>query len=285
MNKQTGVALILVLMLSLLLSIVAVGFQHHASTVVKRVKQQQIKTELKVVLESEKQALFYTFFSTDTLFKNRNFFKHYTLSDANIKVQVRVVSHDSKMSLFDIQRNALKQIVTPFFDSPADIDAAVDSYYDWIDSDDLRRPNGWEARDYSRAQRPGPQNGPISSIDDLALIRGFDQIPSALLSNLFTSYPTIGLDKAFASPQLLSQFFSSDIVEQILIAQTEPSYSRTVYERITGDISSDQSASGIFYLTIHFLLTKEDVVEQQAIDVKVAPYHPIPLQIFKVGLQ
>jgi general secretion pathway protein K len=52
----------------------------------------------------------------------------------------------------------------------------ADALFDWQDADDTPRPHGAEKAWYSSAHRLTPRDGPIASLDELRLVRGFDQI-------------------------------------------------------------------------------------------------------------
>jgi type II secretory pathway component PulK len=66
--------------------------------------------------------------------------------------------------------------------------AMLDAFRDWTDSDSVARPLGAEADWYVAAGRPGPRNGPIADIRELAFIRGFETaVP--VLKPLLTTEP------------------------------------------------------------------------------------------------
>ena len=62
-------------------------------------------------------------------------------------------------------------------------DSLVDTLLDWQDVDDTPRQHGAEKPWYQSVHRLTPRNGPIASVDELGLVRGFDQI--AGLDTLF----------------------------------------------------------------------------------------------------
>lgn len=65
--------------------------------------------------------------------------------------------------------------------------ALVDALLDWRDTDDDARANGAEANWYDARGRPRPSNSPLSSIEELRRIRGFEAHPE--LRALLTTEP------------------------------------------------------------------------------------------------
>lgn len=61
------------------------------------------------------------------------------------------------------------------------ISALTDALLDWIDDDDATRPAGAEAGWYAAWKRPRPRNAPLRSIDELRLVRGFEDLDAAQL--------------------------------------------------------------------------------------------------------
>ena len=55
-------------------------------------------------------------------------------------------------------------------------DSLAAALLDWRDPDDLPRPGGAEAEWYRSQGRRLPRNGPFASVDELALVRGFDSV-------------------------------------------------------------------------------------------------------------
>jgi general secretion pathway protein K len=53
-----------------------------------------------------------------------------------------------------------------------DADAVTDAILDWRDPDDQRRTRGAERRDYERAGKVGPRNGPFATVEELRAVMG-----------------------------------------------------------------------------------------------------------------
>lgn len=80
---------------------------------------------------------------------------------------------------------------------------AADSLIDWIDDDEEPRPDGAEVEFYqSRGIRP--RNGPLQSIEELAVIRGFNPKMIEQLKPFVTvNFGTGGFDARYAHPRAI----------------------------------------------------------------------------------
>ncbi len=65
-------------------------------------------------------------------------------------------------------------------------DSLTDALLDWRDKDDLARVAGAESDWYRQHRRPTPRNGPLVSLRELALVRGFENLDSARLAETLT---------------------------------------------------------------------------------------------------
>lgn len=74
-----------------------------------------------------------------------------------------------------VSDDQLRRLLSSENHSAAQIDTMIDALRDWIDSDTIARPAGAERSWYRSAHRPEPRNGPLTSIQELRLIRGFER--------------------------------------------------------------------------------------------------------------
>ncbi|MBP2276195.1 MULTISPECIES: general secretion pathway protein GspK [Sphingomonas] len=81
---------------------------------------------------------------------------------------------------------------------------ARDSLLDWIDDDSEKRPFGAEAP-YYRAVGIFPAGGRIASVEELALVRGFDATTIERIRPYVTTYTLqAGFDREYADPRALT---------------------------------------------------------------------------------
>lgn len=78
------------------------------------------------------------------------------------------------------------------------------SFLDWTDSDTVARAAGAERAWYVERQRTPPRNGPIASVQELAMLRGFDGAPMESLERRFTVYGSGRLNPNLADAAVLA---------------------------------------------------------------------------------
>ena len=83
-------------------------------------------------------------------------------------------------------------------------DSLAAALLDWRDPDDLPRPGGAEAAWYRTRGRRLPRNGAFASVEELALVRGFDSLRLAEARQLLTVNGTGTLDLTQAPAQVLA---------------------------------------------------------------------------------
>jgi type II secretory pathway component PulK len=95
---------------------------------------------------------------------------------ASWSMDCRVAAQPSGMTIDidSVTDDQLRAVLAAGNHSAAEIDSTVDAFRDWTDPDTITRPRGAERSWYYSAHRPGPRNGPLTSIQELHLIRGFE---------------------------------------------------------------------------------------------------------------
>lgn len=78
------------------------------------------------------------------------------------------------------------------------------SFLDWTDGDTISRPAGAEHSWYAARQRTPPRNGPVASVDELTMIRGFETIPAEWLDRRFTVHGSGRLNPNLANAEVLA---------------------------------------------------------------------------------
>jgi len=91
-------------------------------------------------------------------------------------------------------------------------EALVAAILDWRDRDELRRVNGAEEEDYRSAGLDyGPRNGPFQSLEELALVMGFDApLYHAIAENLTIYSGSASINQAVAPPAVLDALNGAD---------------------------------------------------------------------------
>jgi general secretion pathway protein K len=91
----------------------------------------------------------------------------------------------------------------------------TDALLDWRDADDNPRSTGAERAWYAANGRPGPRNDSLASVQELALVRGFDAHPE-LAAYLSTEPARVCLTTAPAQVLAALPGFTDDAVAQVL---------------------------------------------------------------------
>lgn len=122
-------------------------------------------------------------------------------------------------ALLDLNRLATNPVVcqevlgrlfkTEWEVNPKIADRAIDGLIDWVDADDFLQLSGAERRQYERARRPGPRNGPMVGREEFLLISGWPELQEAVkpigkeLRQVFIAGGAEKLDLSTASGDLI----------------------------------------------------------------------------------
>jgi len=106
-------------------------------------------------------------------------------------VIVRIYDHAGKINFHHLSKQHMRQLLEKRIgNEPAKLDALIDAWQDWIDKDDFKKVNGAE-KDYYETLNPPyePRNGPIETVKEILLIKGFDEVFSEVkMESAFTIY-------------------------------------------------------------------------------------------------
>ncbi|MGW8194167.1 MAG: type II secretion system minor pseudopilin GspK [Desulforhopalus sp.] len=106
----------------------------------------------------------------------------------------------------------------------AQASALVDALVDWIDEDDRESDNGAENGYYQSLEKPySCKNGPVQSIDELLLVKGFSPqllygaVDRAALADYITVYGDDGKININTAPPLILQNLHSLVSEEMIV--------------------------------------------------------------------
>lgn len=106
-------------------------------------------------------------------------------------IGVRINDLSGKINLSQLKRKKFKLLLEKQLGSQgSEIENLLDAWEDWTDRDDLKRLNGAEKNYYkSKKYSYEPRNGPLESVNELRLIKGFDEAFKGIdLTDVFTLY-------------------------------------------------------------------------------------------------
>lgn len=93
-------------------------------------------------------------------------------------ISVRIYDQSGKINVSGLDQKKLKALLErQLGEDDKKIPELVDAWFDWTDTDSLKRLNGAEDA-YYKKEKTGylPRNGPIASVDEIRLIKGFDEV-------------------------------------------------------------------------------------------------------------
>ena len=103
-----------------------------------------------------------------------------------------------------IDKNALQRVIERQSKDPENASVRAESLMDWIDEDKLSRVNGAEESYYQgRALPYVPRNYALQSLEEIKLVRGFDEDLFEKLQTQITLLPATGFNPNTASDEVL----------------------------------------------------------------------------------
>jgi general secretion pathway protein K len=143
-------------------------------------------------------------------------------------VEVRIYDHGGKINLSEISLQKLREILAKIIGDKTDpeIENLIAAWYDWTDGDDLTYPGGAESEYYQTLDPPySPRNGPLESVEEILLIRGFRELFSNInLQAAFTIYgesDLLNLNTATVEALRLLPGLNDDLIAKILQERQE----------------------------------------------------------------
>lgn len=173
-NSQSGVALILVLWVSVLLTVIASSFAYATRTDIGVLSNKNAQALAAAAADAGVHraiAEVYRPFPVPHGWKQDGIPHDFDLGEA--RVRVSMADESAKIDLNDGSPLLLKGMFLSQGLSDAESTQLVDAIQDWRDSDSLARPNGAEEEYYREAGLPQrPANAPFQTIEELRLVRG-----------------------------------------------------------------------------------------------------------------
>lgn len=124
--------------------------------------------------------------------------------------EIRVEDPSAALNLNRATENALQALLGS--------DSLTDALLDWRDKDDVARPFGAEREWYGRERRLLPRNDRFASIEELSLVRGFEDFDEDALADFFTVRGRGMINVNRASPAVLRAAleFPEELVQLVL---------------------------------------------------------------------
>jgi general secretion pathway protein K len=244
--KQQGIALIQVLLITAILSVLALYLTSTAKDQVKVAQWQDDKSVALVAVHSAEAELLYTLLvnsklqnansanSTSNIIKNWNFFdKSFVINEqvnANIQDQTALIhAHfpDAKV---------LKAFIAFTGYPEKDVNVIYDNLLDWQDIDNIPRING----DESLTALSQIRNGAVPDLHDFSFVNNMTaELFEGLLKNT-TLYGQGFFNPMNSSKALLSAITNVQIAEQVIQLREQGQLTNVQFSQLTGIVESDK---------------------------------------------
>jgi general secretion pathway protein K len=245
-NKQQGIALIQVLLITAILSVLALYLTSTAKDQVKVAQWQDDKSDALVAVHSAEAELLYTLLvnskiknaeginSNNNIINNWNFFdKPFVINnqvDANIQDQ-RALIHahfpDAKV---------LKAFIAFTGYGDKEVNVMYDNLLDWQDIDSIPRANG----DESLSALNNIRNGAVPDLHDFSFVNNMTaELLQGLLKNT-TLYGKGIFNPMNSSRALLTAITNAQIAQQVIQLREQGQLSPIQFSQLTGIVESDK---------------------------------------------
>jgi len=255
--KQKGIALLQVLLISAIISVLAMYLTLTSRQQIAVAKLVDDRANAGLHLKSAESRVIFELLSKDysasannPLPENYNFYAKPIKIDDYARVEIQDVAGLINIRTPDrlLLRNTLKRLGADENDSSV----IVDSLLDWQDKDDLTRLNGAEKGDYAL----GPRNRPISLKTEMRLVKGVDKVSWHTLSPNLSVAQASYFNPMLAPRPVLQAFLNSD-AESVLNLREQGVLTRAEFSQSTGvydNIGVALSPSNVFQITfrVHY---------------------------------
>jgi general secretion pathway protein K len=224
-GSQTGIALVLTLWLTVLLTAIAGGFAYSMHTEAVAAGNAIAVAKVRATADGAVERAVYELARPRVPGAWLPNGAPRAWKDGEIDVVVRATDETAKIDLNAANEMLLRGLFTVVGGADPDTAARlVDALMDWRDADDLRRANGAEAADYAAAgAKTPPANGPLETIGEVARVLGMTPSIYARIAGSVTVYSRQGgINPLTASREVLLALPNADAaVVDAYLAQRE----------------------------------------------------------------
>ncbi len=218
--KEDGLALIQVLLLTTLISVIAIQISKTARSNVGIAQGFDDRAQAELLLKSAESNVLAELFRMDSHQINGmninevNWYlaKAFKLNDYTI-VEINPLS--GRLSLLTAPELYIKRALLLSGVQEDELTATYDSIMDWIDADNVTRRQGAELASYSGNTKP--RNGPLQHISELAAIKGVSDSVVQKFSQFVTIYATQSFNPAYSSKELNTALFGESVAEALVV--------------------------------------------------------------------
>jgi len=236
-SREQGVALIQVLLLTTIMSVIAIQFTKTARIQVNTAKDFRDKIQAELMLKTAETAVLFELFQNDAYQipgKNINGVAWQLGRSFNLNrtTSVEIMPLNSSLSLTTAPEMYVKTALLASGVEPENVQGTYNAIADWIDVNNFERRGGAEANAYAEVK---PRNGPMQDLTELMAVKGMTASIYEKFNKMVTIYTTPSFNPSFASDELIKALFNEDIAEQLLeIKIQQGAINQDSWQRIAG---------------------------------------------------
>ena len=224
-RRQRGIALIIVLWITILLATIAIGMTQDSRTQTMLTRNQLELAKARALADGAVERAMYEHLKPPS--PEKSWFPNGAVhgwEEDGAKVAVSLAYESGRIDMNVAREPLLKGLFTTAAGlKPEDADHIVDAIMDWRDPDDAKRLNGAEAADYRAAGRNYvPANANFETIEELQRVLGMTPEIYAKIADLITVHSRQpGIDPAGASRAVLMSIpnMTQEIVDNFIEAR------------------------------------------------------------------
>ncbi|MGR9106182.1 MAG: general secretion pathway protein GspK [Gammaproteobacteria bacterium] len=204
-SRSSGIALVLVLWVTVILTVMAGSFSLDMRREIDLVRNSRERTEAGPLAEAGIYYAMLRLSETDAQRKWRSDGSVYQFLFAGARIRVSIHDEAGKFDLNTVPNTLLISLLEKVGLDPEVPAKLVDAIIDWRDADDFRSVNGAEKDDYEAAGlNYGPRNQPFQTVQELRLVLGITGEIYNKLEPMVTVYNTSGgIDPSASPPEVL----------------------------------------------------------------------------------
>ncbi len=221
--KNKGSATLLTLLVVVVIFTIAIGFNWYVREYLRNAEALKKKTEAMIKVYSTFDLLNYMILTGTVETKSIKVPKisNVTTTIKEIPLNgnpftilyndviISVQDTNGLISLYQINEEGFKNLIEKLTNQRPEI--LIDTYYDWIDTDFLKRLNGAEREDYQKeGYKYYPRDYPLQFKRELSIIKGFDKDVYEKISPYITLLPISGFNPNTAPQEVLMAVLQID---------------------------------------------------------------------------
>ena len=225
LRRQRGVALILVIWVSVLLTVIASSFivERRTETLIMRNSVSMARAEA-IADAGVQRALFEIYRTNNPVDAWKRDGTPYDWSLDEVPVRVEIRDESAKIDINTASDALLRGLLLSVGLPDDEASSLLAAILDWRDPDSLKRPNGAEEPEYRAAGLPyKPANAPFQTIEEIQLVLGMrPEIYRRIAPSITVFSRQTGVNPALASREVLLAIpgVTTEVVDQY-VAQRE----------------------------------------------------------------